>query len=165
MTTVDKARSLVAHILHKQGLSCTPCTDAHLQAADEGSTSTGQAAEELRQVIQQAQDWQDLSCVLVQIQGGYERGDIDQQQAEKLATLAVERSRRIPEQRQPAGEVIWADDLLAPAPAAETCRCCGQAAWWKKASGQRMCGICHPDPRQITPIKTEGGGALACADA
>ena len=34
----------------------------------------------------------------------------------------------------------------AKTPAA--CRCCGRSAWWTKASGQRVCGVCHPEPRQ-----------------
>ena len=44
--------------------------------------------------------------------------------------------------------MIWAADLLAQTPAAERCRCCGKAAWWTKDSGQRVCGVCHPDPRR-----------------
>ena len=47
-------------------------------------------------------------------------------------------------------EIIWAVDLLAKKPAAEVCRCCGKVAWWTKASGQRVCGVCHPDPRRKT---------------
>ena len=28
-----------------------------------------------------------------------------------------------------------------------TCFACGQSKWWTKDSGERMCQVCHPDPR------------------
>jgi hypothetical protein len=28
-----------------------------------------------------------------------------------------------------------------------TCFACGQSKWWTKESGERMCQVCHPDPR------------------
>ena len=113
--------------------------------------SDAEPAAALHQAIQQAQDWQDLSAILEQVQAALKAGHIEQQQAEELAVQVAELSRQFPERGPAAGEpepMIWAVDLLAKKPAAETCYCCGQTAWWTKASGQKVCGVCHPDPRK-----------------
>ncbi|MEW6751474.1 MAG: hypothetical protein AB1505_10935 [Candidatus Latescibacterota bacterium] len=34
----------------------------------------------------------------------------------------------------------------APLPGPDACPCCGRSAWWRKPTGERMCGTCHPDP-------------------
>jgi len=103
----------------------------------------------LHQEIQQARDWQDLNAILARAQGAYERGELIQEQVEELAIQAAETGRGLPEKAVDAGGVVWAEDLLPPA--ADACPCCGRSAWWGKAGGEWICGVCHPVPRTAQP--------------
>lgn len=38
-------------------------------------------------------------------------------------------------------------EVLIDAETPDICRCCGRVNWWTKPSGQRVCGVCHPEPR------------------
>ena len=43
---------------------------------------------------------------------------------------------------------------IAPAyvplpPLPRPCPDCGQHAWWTRADGGQVCGVCHPDPRAL----------------
>ncbi len=44
--------------------------------------------------------------------------------------------------------VIWAHELLedVQTPSAGACGACGKDAWWTKVCGERVCGVCHPQP-------------------
>ena len=65
--------------------------------------------------------------------------------AEVLAVLDAQAAHPV----DGAGTVkIWAADLLSKSTTAGTCPSCGQADWWTKLSGQRVCSICHPKPRR-----------------
>jgi hypothetical protein len=50
----------------------------------------GHSAEELRQAIRQARDWQDLSGLLDGAQAALERGEVSREEAEGLAILAAQ---------------------------------------------------------------------------
>ena len=44
----------------------------------------------------------------------------------------------------------------------DACQICGKVAWWYQASGERICGVCHPKPQQNRNRKE---AALACVAA
>ena len=46
------------------------------------------------------------------------------------------------------GERIDATDLLVERGVGDSCYACGNSNWWMKDSGQRICEVCHPKPRQ-----------------
>jgi len=35
----------------------------------------------------------------------------------------------------------------------EPCRVCGRSSWWQRADGERVCGVCHPDPRALLAMR------------
>lgn len=39
--------------------------------------------------------------------------------------------------------VLWADELFSRSPV-DACPCGRRVAWRLKASGERICGVCHP---------------------
>jgi uncharacterized protein (DUF427 family) len=41
---------------------------------------------------------------------------------------------------------IPSSELLDKSRDTNTCAACGQAKWWTKQCGQRMCAVCHPGP-------------------
>ena len=43
--------------------------------------------------------------------------------------------------------ILPAEDLLADDRGPDACPTCHRVTWWFKASGERVCGICHPDPK------------------
>jgi len=118
---------------------------------------------DLRRFIQAAVDWQDLGRIMDAVDAAYRQGKLGKAAAEELAQLAREVSRGIPED-QPGqdppmeGWRVWADDLLPDVPdGGDMCGCCGRTHWWTKASGERVCGVCHPEPREgwVEPKKED----------
>jgi len=122
---------------------------AYLQSQDAAKrlAHSQELLNDLHQGIQQARDWPALNAVLARAQAAYGRGDLVREQVEELAIQAAETGRVRPEKAVDAGSVVWAEDLRPPATDDDTCPRCGQSAWWGKASGERICGVCHPDPR------------------
>jgi len=109
--------------------------------------------------IQAAQNDAELGPVLDDVNAAQEHGELDKGSLETLARLMWERSRQLYRQEHPPvvratvpvpvpdsepTAIAWADELSPD----DTCWSCGQNRWWRKASGQRVCGACHPEPRQ-----------------
>ena len=119
----------------------------------QGSTDfygPSKTADKLRQAVQQARDWQNLSAALERAQAAFEQGQVTRDQAEELAILAAQTAHKLPKeahQTEESGTVdIPAEDLLVrPSDAANNCLACGQSTWWDNA-GQQTCGVCHPVP-------------------
>ena len=74
----------------------------------------------------------------------------------RLASSSAESLRAVHTvKKEFEGEVIEPDDaiqipvraLLEDTRDQNTCFACGQSKWWTKDSGERMCQVCHPDPR------------------
>ena len=58
--------------------------------------------------IEKAEDWEDLSAILEAAQRAFQKGQLTQGQAEKLAIRAAIRAHQVPRDSKP----IWAEDLL-----------------------------------------------------
>jgi hypothetical protein len=45
--------------------------------------------------------------------------------------------------------VIWAHELIGDIQEtiSDACRVCFHDKWWAKADGERVCGVCHPQPK------------------
>jgi len=80
---------------------------------------------DLRRFIEAARDWQALGEVVDAAEAAYQQRKLDAADVEELAILAIEVSRRIPEQaevieREENSVVIWAEDLVSPKSAGAT---------------------------------------------
>lgn len=98
MNTVDKAHILLAQVLHKQGQSCTDCTDScsdaipesrlesSVQVADEEPVGVEIQADSLAQAIRYARHMDELSELVLLIPDGL---------AVRLTDIAVQVARQL----------------------------------------------------------------------
>lgn len=144
-------------ILEESARDTTNPAAPELVAGIRNMARPGQWAE-LANTIHWAVTWVDLEGVLDSAQRAYEGGELLREQVEALAIEAAARARHLPEhpvEFDSPTQMIPSEQLLPPEERDDTCPNCGRDAWWIKSGGERMCGICHPDPR-----RSEKGGSL-----
>lgn len=99
--------------------------------------------DEFHQTIRHAQNGVTLEIALEESLAAFERGELLQEQVEKLAIEAAEKERSLPEPLEGEDAVIWAHELFGTQPT-DACQCCGQNHWWADRYGNKKCGVCHP---------------------
>lgn|GEM_PF-5090033 len=119
--------------------------------------------DEMRRTIPAMSSEQELERLHDRLTVAWNKGEVGRDTAETLTCLMWERSRQLHRAEgttvslKSAAAAVPDDNAVRVYPSdirlilvAElgACSCCGKAQWWTKSCGQRVCGICHPNPHR-----------------
>jgi hypothetical protein len=139
MNTVSKAKEILSLFLHKQSnLEQNLHTYEDLRPEGQNLVASSQRFQALRHNPQD---------ILTQAYITLCREELPQEEGEASVSVAQQKAREIPEDIEVDRTIVWGASLLKDS-AADVCDCCGRAEWRWKTSGQRVCSVCHPDPRR-----------------
>ena len=133
---------------HEQGERCSaagasgPCpTEANL-CAGAAVTLEEITMEQMSRSMGEAATWETLGRLSSQADALYRAGCLTLDQAERLASLAVQRACAIPAETVLSREVP-AEEWLPPS--SQACSNCGSTSRWFN-HGEPVCAVCHPHP-------------------